>query len=36
MLPFVPGEIIVASWEVIGCLLTSVLAIVSYVLIGIR
>jgi hypothetical protein len=34
MLPVIPGEIVIASWELIGCLLTSVAAVLSYVFVA--
>jgi hypothetical protein len=32
MLPIVPGEILTGSWELICCMLTSVVAVLSYLL----
>lgn len=34
MLPVIPVELFAASWEMIGCLLTSLAAIVSYVFVS--
>jgi hypothetical protein len=34
MLPVVPSEIIIGSWELICCVLTSVAAVVSYVFVS--
>jgi hypothetical protein len=30
MLPIVPGEVLTGSWELICCMLTSLVAVLSY------
>jgi hypothetical protein len=34
MLPIIPSEILTGSWELICCLVTSVAAVLSYLLMG--